>query len=217
MDFIWCGKGTFTMGFGENGVRPHKEVIEKGFHIGKYEVTQEQYELLMGTNPSFYPSPKNPVDRLNWPEVQAFVKKVNEKYGRPGRKFDLPTEAQWEYACRAGTNGYDNADGKPLALDRFAWFGHNAKNTTHPVGSKKANAWGIHDTLGNVWEWCSDKEVGGVSGKGGPRATEPEKPYVVRGGSFREGSKEVGIHARMLRRDKVNYRLDGVRLVCLAD
>ena len=142
---------------------------------------------------------------------------MNEKYGKPGRRFALPTEAQWEYACRAGAAGYDNPNGAPIGLDTYSWYATNAKNKTQPVGEKKANEWGLHDTLGNVWEWCSDKDVGGVGGKGGSEATWPDHPYVVRGGSYHEGSRDVGVHARLLRRAQVNLRLDGMRLVCLSD
>ena len=161
MEFVGIGRGSFTMGNGKNGLQPHGEVISDPFYLGKYEVTQAQWKLVMGNNPSFFPDPKNPVDRLQWADCQAFLQKMNEKYGKPGRRFVLPTEIQWEYACRGG---YNMTFGSGIDLETAAWYSANAKNKTHPVGEKKPNAWGFHDMLGNVWEWCSDQQVGGSSG-----------------------------------------------------
>jgi formylglycine-generating enzyme required for sulfatase activity len=211
MEFIGIGRGSFTMGNGKNGLQPHGEVVSDPFYLGKYEVTQAQWKLVMETNPSFFPDPKNPVDRLQWADCQAFLQKMNEKYGKPGRRFILPTEIQWEYACRGG---YNMTFGSGIDLETAAWYSANAKNKTHPVGEKKPNAWGFHDMLGNVWEWCSDQQVGGTGG--GPGASSADQPFVVRGGGYHDDSQTCGIHARITRAGLVPFRLDGLRLGCVA-
>ena len=112
--------------------------------------------MAMGDNPSHFEGPKNPVEMVSWTDCQKFLDKLNEKFG-PGRgKFQLPTEAQWEYACRAGSTmrrgyGYDEA-----GLGQYAWYGENSGGQTHPVGEKQPNAWGLYDMYGNVFEWCQD-------------------------------------------------------------
>jgi formylglycine-generating enzyme required for sulfatase activity len=137
--------------------------ITKGFWMGKYEVTQEQWKAVMGSNPSHFTGDKLPVEKVSWNDVQVFIQKINEKIGDGSKsKVVLPTEAQWEYACRAGEKGPYAGD----TIDDVAWYGNNSRNKTQPVGTKKPNSWGLHDMHGNVWEWCSDwyssKLLGGV-------------------------------------------------------
>jgi len=132
----------------------HKVRITKPFYLGKYQVTQEQWEAVMGGNPSHFKDPKNPVETVSWDDCQKFLDKLNAKVG--GGKFRLPSEAQWEYACRAGsTTKYCFGD-DASKLGEYAWYGKNSGNTTHPVGEKKPSGWGLYDMHGNVWEWCLD-------------------------------------------------------------
>ena len=169
---------------GDNDEKPvHKVTITKPFYMGKYEVTQEQWEAVMGSNPSNFKGAKNPVEQVSWEDCEKFIGKLKEKVS--GRDFRLPTEAEWEYACRAGsTTDYCYGDGDE-SLDEYAWYYGNSESKTHPVGQKKANAWGLYDMHGNVWEWCSDwygdYADGAVSDPKGP---ESGSARVLRGGSW---------------------------------
>lgn len=145
--------------------QPAREVrITRPFFLSKTEVTQEQWKQVMGEDPKLNPSafkgPDLPVDSVTWNDAQAFVKALGEKT-KDGARYRLPTEAEWEYAARAGSDGlYGLGAGKTAItrenLPEFAWYSVNAQNKTQPVGKKKPNAWGLHDMLGNVWEWCED-------------------------------------------------------------
>jgi formylglycine-generating enzyme required for sulfatase activity len=129
----------------------HKVTITKDFWIGKYPVTQGQWQDVMGNNPSYNASagPDAPVEQVSFKDVQTFLAKVNASERR--WIVRLPTEAEWEYAARAGTTGETYGP-----IDEIAWYGANAKRTTHPVGQKQPNAFGLYDMLGNVWQWCED-------------------------------------------------------------
>jgi formylglycine-generating enzyme required for sulfatase activity len=152
--------GTFTMGSidGDVDERPVTRVtISAGFWMGKTEVTQGQWRSIMGNNPSaFKGDDQRPVECVSYADAQAFCRKLTERERAAGRLPDgyvyaLPTEAQWEYSCRAGTTGQYAGD-----LDMIAWYRANSGGQTHPVAQKQANAWGLHDMQGNVWEWCAD-------------------------------------------------------------
>jgi formylglycine-generating enzyme required for sulfatase activity len=155
--------GEFVMGLsdsdnsdGNDEMLPHRVRITKPFCLGKYLVTQQQWEAVMGGNPSHFKGPNNPLEQVNWDDCQQFLEKINAKIGTQGGKFVLPSEAQWEYACRAGSAtrycfGDDESD-----LEKYAWYNANSGGKTHPVGGKAPNAWGLSGMHGNVWEWCAD-------------------------------------------------------------
>ena len=156
--------------------------ISRGFWMGKYEVTQEQYQAVMDSNPSnFQGCGKCPVESMSWDEARNFIQKLNAQSS--GGKYRLPTEAEWEYAARAGTTG-------PYAgnLDEMGWYGGNSDSKTHPVGQKKPNDFRLYDMHGNVWEWCEDLWHGNYDGAptNGSAWTDGgnSKNRVVRGGSW---------------------------------
>ena len=149
MEFVRIEAGSFLMGFPE---RQHEVRIRQGFWLGKYEVTQREWEAVMGTNPSRFSScGRCPVERVSWNDTQEFIRRLNELESGRGYVYRLPTEAEWEYAARAGTTGARYGE-----LGEIAWYDDNSGGETHPGGEKQANAWGLHDMLGNVWEWVGD-------------------------------------------------------------
>ena len=192
LEMVLIPAGEFDMGSPvlEKGRREdepfHRVRISRPFHMGKYEVTQAQWLLVMGENPSKFKVMGNPVETVSWEDCQKFLVKLGQLV--KDRKFRLPTEAEWEYACRAGTAtrfyfGDNDAD-----LGNYAWFSGNSGSQTRPVGSKRPNPWGLYDMHGNVWEWCADWygkyefPVGGVViDPVGPGGGETR---VLRGGSW---------------------------------
>ena len=188
LEMVKIPAGSFTMGSDENDdEKPKHQVKLKEFYLGKYPVTQEQYQAIMGNNPShFQDNPKNPVENVSWNDAQEFCQKLNEK---TGKKYRLPSEAEWEYACRAGsqTRYYFGDDEK--VLEEYAWYNKNAGSKTHPVGQKKANNWGLFDMSGNVWEWCEDSwhtnyENAPMDGSAWNDNHSPTAGRVLRGGSW---------------------------------
>jgi formylglycine-generating enzyme required for sulfatase activity len=136
----------------------HLVRITKPFYMGKYEVTQAAWEAVMGANPSKSKDERNPVETVNWQESQEFIRRLNEarKEAKAKGEFSLPTEAQWEYACRAGSQTRCCFGDDQAKLGEYAWFEENSGDQTHPVGQKEPNAWGLYDMYGNVAEWCAD-------------------------------------------------------------
>ncbi len=160
MEMVKIPAGTFQMGgttvTGFAHERPVKTVtFDKDFYIGKYEVTQEQWRVVMGTNPSHFKGRNLPVENVSWNDCQAFCRAARRKTGCPLR---LPSEAEWEYACRAGSSSVYCFGGDMAFLRKYAWYREDAEkeNQTHEVGGKLPNAFGLYDMHGNVFEWCED-------------------------------------------------------------
>ena len=185
--------GTFTMGTpaGEMGRYsdegpPHKVTLTKSFYMGVTEVTQAQWEAVMGhdSNPSyFFTGIDLPVEEVSWDNAMGFCSKLSQKAGKACR---LPTEAEWEYACRAGTTGqYYTGDGED-ALKQAGWFKADSANMPHAVGQKLSNALGLYDMHGNVWEWCSDwyAEEYPAEDQTDPMGPTSGTERVLRGGSW---------------------------------
>ena len=170
--------GRFMMGETER----HEVTLTKPFYMGATEVTQAQYEAVMGVNPSFNKGATNPVEMVVWDDAAEFCKKLSAKTRQAVR---LPTEAEWEYACRAGTDTAFSFGDDESASGDYAWHKGNSGGTTHPVGQKKPNPWGLSDMHGNVWQWCADW----YGDYPGGAATDPQGPAsgtarVLRGGSW---------------------------------
>jgi formylglycine-generating enzyme required for sulfatase activity len=189
MKLVLIRPGKFMMGSpdseqgrdGNEGPQ-HEVIITKPFYIGLTEVTQAQYEAIMGANPSKFTGPTNPVDSVIWDEATEFCRKLSEKTGKTVR---LPTEAEWEYACRAGSKTRFSFGDSDSVLGDYAWYGSNSGGKTQPVGQKKPNAWGLYDMHGNVWEWCADWFGSYSSGSStDPQGAGSGGRRVVRGGSW---------------------------------
>ena len=200
-DMVWISPGEFPLGsFTEEYGRDRDEgpqtqmVIDRGFWIGKHEVTQKEYRQTMEVNPSIFTSNSQlPVERVNWQEAMEYCArrtKLEQDSGAipSGAAYRLPTEAEWEYACRAGTTTrFSFGDDKNLfQLGNYAWFMDNSDSSTHPVGTKQPNSWGLYDMHGNVWEWCLDCWDGGYPGKRTTNVVTQAKGAlrVARGGSW---------------------------------
>ncbi|MCR5162594.1 MAG: SUMF1/EgtB/PvdO family nonheme iron enzyme [Thermoguttaceae bacterium] len=224
--FRWCPPGEFMMGsepryrtrqgkrtWSEwaNGITKtefmvtnrdeyqHKVRLTKGFWMLETQVTQAMWQSVMGNNWSSFKGERNPIEYVNWNDCQSFCQKLSKKLGQ---QIQLPTEAQWEYACRAGTTGDYVGN-----LDSMAWHYSNSGSKTHPVGQKKPNAWGLYDMLGNVWEWCSDyydENYYTKSPINDPENTTFSPHHVNRGGSW---NQDAGFCRLALRsRNSSDYR-----------
>ncbi len=231
MEFVWVPAGCFQMGSSEterlhdSDEEPIHKVCVDGLWMGKYEVTQKQWQQVMGENPANFNSAtigedsgNHPVEQVSWEEVQEFIRRLNEKFGT--NVYHLPSEAEWEYACRVGTTmmyGFGNDNSK---LGQYAWYHENSENKTHPVGQLKPNVFGLHDMHGNVAEWCMDQwheDYHGGPADGRAWETGDDTPWrVIRGGSWHNAPRYV----RCANRGKLRYydgnRDIGIRLVYLS-
>ena len=205
--------GEFLMGSPKNDregfddERPqHMVRLTQSFWLADVPVNQAVWQAVMGQNPSRFQGPDRPVERVSWDDAQAFIKKLGTL--QSGRPWRLPTEAQWEHACRAGTTTPRHGE-----LDKVAWWHGNSKSETHPVGQKLPNAWGLHDMLGNVWEWCADS----LGSYRNTLQTDPSGPdssarRVLRGGSWGNTARVVRAASRhayspVYRDDDLGFRL----------
>jgi formylglycine-generating enzyme required for sulfatase activity len=153
----WIAPGTFIMGDMSNGPA-HLVHLTRGYWLGRTEVTQAQWQAVMGGNPAKFPGATRPVEQVSWNEATEFCRRLTaseKNAGRvpPGYEYRLPTDAEWERACQAGTTDEYDSHG---ALDTLGWYKENAQEKTHEVATKAPNAWGLFDLHGNVWEWCYD-------------------------------------------------------------
>ena len=224
MEFVWIGPGTFMMGSPESEEGRwsregplHEVEISEGFWLGKYEVTQGEWESVMGSNPSYHTGDsRRPVEQVSWYDVQAFIALLN--YAAGEAVYRLPTEAEWEYACRAGTStryGYQVSDPNPR-LDDYAWYDCNDGCDTKVVGQKKANDWGLYDMHGNVSEWVQDWYDSGYyndSPRVDPQGPDTGSARVSRGGYFVRNAQFVRSAIRFRDSPGARDAAVGVRLL----
>ncbi len=223
-DMVYVKGGTFTMGAtaeqvsdAESVEKPTHSVTVSDFYIGKYEVTQAQWKAIMGTNPSKWKGDNRPVEKVSWNDVQEFIKKLN---AQTGKKFRLPTEAEWEYAARGGnqSKGYKYSGSNNIS--EVAWYRDNSKSKTHPVGQKRPNELDIYDMCGNVCEWCQDwYSISAYSSNSQTNPTGPSSGSyrVLRGGSLLSYSRYCRVSYRGYGTTGDRNYSYGFRLVCLPE
>lgn len=215
---VFVEGGSFTMGCtSEQGddcdddEKPAHRVTLDGFYISKHEVTQGQWEFVMGNNPSYFSGCSNcPVEQVSWNDVQEFIRKLNAK---TGKRFRLPTEAEWEYAARGGAKSRGYKYSGSNSLSSVDWYYENSGDRTHEVGQKQPNELGIYDMSGNVWEWCSDWYGDySSSSQTNPKGPSYGEYRVVRGGSWLDDRRDCRVSYRYnnapdTRRNYAGFRL----------
>ena len=192
MELVLIPPGSFKMGGDKNLEQAedhetprHRVHISKTFYMGKYAVTQQEWSLIMNDNPSEFKDEARPVERVSWTDVQGFIQKLNKK--EETDTYRLPTEAEWEYAARAGTQNAYNFGPDINTLTQYAWYRKNSEGKTHPVGGLKPNAWGLHDMHGNVHEWGQDwfdRNYHSQSPSNDPSGPSSGLAKVLRGGDW---------------------------------
>ena len=216
---------SFTMGSTADAPDAEKPAVtvtlRQSFAIARYEVTQELYQTIMGHNPSKWKGRRNSVEMVNWEEANEFCRKATAELRKrklmgADEEIRLPSEAEWEYACRAGTKSAYSFGDKKADLGDYAWFTGNAKGNDPPVGKKKPNAWGLYDMHGYVWEWCADAwspTLKGAATDGRPRLVKEERQRVLRGGSWADDAE----HCRSAFRHhkELDFRSDAVGFRCV--
>ncbi|MFN9733782.1 MAG: SUMF1/EgtB/PvdO family nonheme iron enzyme [Microcystis sp.] len=222
LEMVELPGGEFMMGSpdsdpdAQSNEKPQHQVKVNSFAIGKYPITQAQYQAVMGNNPSYFKNnPQNPVERVSWNDAQAFCQKLSQI---TGKTYRLPTEAEWEYACRAGTTTRYYFGDDANQLGDYAWHNGNSQDKTHPVGQKRPNAWGLYDMSGNVWEWCEDNwhdNYIGAPKDGSAWLTNDNDYQILRGGSWYLNPNFCRSAFRFyyFRRDYFSFFL-GFRVVC---
>jgi formylglycine-generating enzyme required for sulfatase activity len=192
--------------------KPVHEVTLSSFSIGKYEVTQAQWEALMGSNPSSFKGNNLPVENVSWDDVQEFIERLN---AATGKRYRLPTEAEWEYAAQGGnkSRGYEYSGSN--SVEDVAWMVDNSGDATHPVGTRKANELGIYDMSGNVFEWCHDRyDDYPSSAQNNPVGASSGSSRVRRGGGWSGSAGYCRVASRGGDSPDFSGRLLGFRLAC---
>ncbi len=222
MSFRRVPAGTFMMGAAQGQADeqpPHPVTLTRPFFIGTHEVTQRQWQALMGENPSAFPSHDSPVEQISWHDAQRFIAALNVREGTD--RYRLPTEAEWEYAARAGSPAAFSYGDDPATLEAFAWFSFNASGRTHSVGRKRPNAFGLADVHGNVWEWVQDTYDPNYY----RRRTEEDPtgppaslgPRVIRGGGWASIEMDLRLANRGFARPDFRSPFLGFRLVRMTE
>jgi formylglycine-generating enzyme required for sulfatase activity len=219
MRFVLLPAGTFLMGQGsaetgdEDELPQHQVTLSKPFYLQTTPVTQGQWVEVMGENPAFFREGGQdcPVENVSWEEAQEFIAYLNDLEGSDD--YRLPTEAEWEYACRAGSSEAFGFGDSEADLKNYAWYEANSEGCTHPVGRLRANAWGLYDLHGNVFEWCQDwfgeYPSEPVTDPQGPASGEHR---VLRGGSWHSGSEDVRCAYRHRLTPGYRYHHEGFRV-----
>jgi formylglycine-generating enzyme required for sulfatase activity len=206
-DMILVEGGSFDMGsnVGESNEKPVHRVTLASFYLDKYEVTQAEYERVMGKNPSSFKCPTCPVEQVSWNDAVEYARKVGKR---------LPTEAEWEYAARGGNKSRGYTYSGNNTAGEVGWYHDNSERKTHPVGGKQPNELGLYDMSGNVWEWCADwydASYQGSNSRENPRGPDAGQYRVLRGGSWDTNAWELGVSCRLMNTPSVRYYFNGFR------
>ena len=216
-NMVYVEGGTFTMGAtSEQGSdaasdeKPAHQVTLSSFSIGKYEVTQEEWEAVMGNNPSRFKGAKRPVERVSWSDCRQFIRKLRTL---TGKNFRMPTEAEWEYAARGGNKSRGYKYSGSNILDDVGWYDSNSSSSTHDVGQLDPNELGLYDMSGNVWEWCADWYGSYDSNsQSNPIGSSSGSYRVFRGGSWYRNARRCRVSIRSFNTPGYSYDLLGLRL-----